>query len=158
LITTNIFIAIIFVFFLVIISIIDIRSGMIYNKILLPMAATAIIFDFFDCLVSIDEAVFSAILGGLLLYIVQIISHGGIGGGDVKFAFVLGFWLGEGILTALFLSTIFASLAGIFILIKKKNLKIAIPFGPFISLGALMTFFLKSQLINFYDNLFKICL
>lgn len=123
------------------------------------MAVIAIIFDLNGCLVQIDEAIAAALLGGILLYIVQIISHGGLGGGDVKFAFVLGLWLGiDGILIALFMSTVFASIVGVIILIKCKNLKFAIPFGPFMSLGALVTFFFKSQLLIFYENLFNICL
>ena len=155
----DIFVASIFVIFLIVISIIDLLRGMIYNKILLPMAVIAIIFDFTGYLIQIDEAIIAAFLGGILLYIVQIISHGGLGGGDVKFAFVLGLWLGtNGILIALFMSTIFASIAGVIILIKRKNLNLAIPFGPFMSFGALVTFFFKFQLLTLYDNLFKICL
>ena len=37
----------------------------------------------------------------LILFIIQIASHGGLGGGDVKFSFVLGLFSGsyDGVLT-----------------------------------------------------------
>ena len=105
------FIQLIFVIFLAIISIIDIRSGMVYNKVLLPMAVTALILDLFGKIIVFEEALTAAFVGGAILYTIMILSHGGLGGGDVKFAFVLGLWLGtDGILTALFLATIFASI------------------------------------------------
>ena len=130
-----------FVIFLAIISITDIRSGMIYNKILLPMAVIALIFDLFGWLIALEESMIAALVGGGILYIILILSHDGLGGGDVKFSFVLGLWLGiYGILEALFLSTIFALIFGIIVFIKQRTSKIAIPFGPFLSLGALMVF------------------
>ena len=148
-------VAIIFLMFLVLISVTDIRSGMIYNKILLPMAIIGLIFDLSGSLIKIDEALMAALVGGLILFVVQYLSRGGLGGGDIKFAFVLGLWLGvEEILITLFLSTMFAAAFGVIILIKYRNLKAAIPFGPFISLGALISFFFKGQLLELYKIFF----
>ena len=139
----------IFIIFLTIISITDLRSGMIYNKILIPMAILALIFDLTGQLIDVDEAVLGALIGGIILFIIQIASHGGLGGGDVKFAFVLGLWLGlYDVLNALFIATLTASVAGIIIFAVKRTLKVKIPFGPFMSFGALMTFVFKINLLE----------
>ena len=152
----DIIISSIFVYFLTIISITDIRIGLIRNKILLPMAVIALILDLSDQLITIDEAIIAAFIGGIFFYIIMILSRGGLGGGDVKFAFVLGLWLGfDGILAAILTSLLFASAAGIILSIKRKNLKTSIPFGPFISFGALSVFFFKFQLLEVYENCLK---
>ena len=62
----------------------------------------------------------------------------------------------SGILATILTSLIFAPVVGIILSIKRKNLKTSIPFGPFISLGALSVFFFKFQLLEIYENCLKI--
>ncbi|MBR1729537.1 MAG: prepilin peptidase [Selenomonadaceae bacterium] len=141
-------ISIIFAAFLIVIALIDLKSGLIYNKILLVMAISAIIFDLSGILIEIDQAMIAALIGFVIMYVIFILSRGGLGGGDVKFTFVLGLWLGlDGLLIAIFLSTIFASIVGLITFAIKRSLKIKLPFAPFMSLGAVTAYFFKEMII-----------
>lgn len=90
----------------------------------------------------------------LLLY---FISKGKwIGGGDVKFGFMLGLWLGWplGVL-ALFLAYIIGAVAGVALIgFKKLSLKSQVPFGPFLIAGSMVAYFFGNQMIDWYLNLF----
>lgn len=72
----------------------------------------------------------------------------GMGFGDVKLAFVIGFFLGikQG-LTVLYLAFILGALIGIvLIVLKKKKLKSKIAFGPFLTIGILILLFFKNAI------------
>ncbi len=83
--------------------------------------------------------------GGFFLIIVLLTKGEGMGGGDIKLAFLMGLFLGtEKILTALVLAFTLGAFWGIIlILLKKKTLKSAIPFGPFLVIGTLAALFLQ---------------
>lgn len=69
----------------------------------------------------------------------------GMGFGDVKFAFNMGFLLGilPGF-TALYIAFITGGIAGLYLLLsKKKNAKSHVAFGPFLILGTLVVFFFR---------------
>ncbi|MPQ22811.1 prepilin peptidase [Carnobacterium divergens] len=85
---------------------------------------------------------FSALLIAVVLLSIALITQEGIGGGDIKFYFVLTWILGfQGILTAIIISCLLAIVA--FFIINKRNpysLNRKLPFAPFISIGALLVF------------------
>ncbi len=93
----------------------------------------------------------------LPLLLIYLITKGrGMGLGDVKFAFVIGFYLG---LIAGFFALYFAFIAGaifglILVFIQKKKLKDAIAFGPFLALGFLIMLFFGQQIINFFTKFY----
>ncbi|WP_418792324.1 prepilin peptidase [Phosphitispora sp. TUW77] len=94
--------------------------------------------------------------GGLLLLVAAVISRGGMGGGDIKYAAALGAFLGwQGILATVFLASVMGSIFGIIIcIIKKMPLrKTGIPFGPFLSAGAFVVYFFGNELFQLYLNL-----
>lgn len=74
-----------------------------------------------------------------------------LGGGDIKFAAFIGFFLGGYVLMALFFSFVFGAVAGM-ILIARGALSRgdAIPFGPYIAAGAFLTLFMGPQLWRLY--------
>lgn len=79
-----------------------------------------------------------------------------IGGGDVKFGFLLGLWLGWplGVL-ALFLAYIIGAVVGVALIgFKKLSLKSQVPFGPFLIAGSMVAYFFGNQMIDWYLNLF----
>ena len=83
----------------------------------------------------------SGLLGGAYL-LLSLVSGGAMGMGDVKLAAVLGLNLGFFSLPALFLASVLSFvLASAFVLAgvlaRKLSLKSAVPFGPFMVLGAL---------------------
>ncbi|ALG28275.1 hypothetical protein AOZ07_04210 [Glutamicibacter halophytocola] len=77
--------------------------------------------------------------GGYLL--ISLISAGAMGMGDVKLAGVLGLNLGYYSLPALFLATLLTFVLATFwviggVIVRKLTLKSAVPFGPFMVIGA----------------------
>jgi len=151
----DILVTTVFIVFLMVISAIDIKTGMIFDKSLIPMALIAVIFDLGGLLVPIDSAVIGAFVAGFIFIIIFKISRGGMGGGDVKFAFVLGLWLGaDKIIAAIFLSSIFGAIAAIIIYAIKRDSKIKMPFAPAMSLGAATAFFIDENYIISVLNIF----
>jgi leader peptidase (prepilin peptidase)/N-methyltransferase len=75
-----------------------------------------------------------------------------MGGGDVKLAALIGFFLGWKLaLVALFLAVLVATVFGIgLIIIKRKSRKDAIPFGPFLALGAFFSLLWGNLMIFWY--------
>ena len=63
--------------------------------------------------------------------------------GDVKLLAMLGAFLGiNGVFFIIFISSLVGSIVGItIILLNRGDLKFALPYGPFISLGALLFIF-----------------
>jgi prepilin signal peptidase PulO-like enzyme (type II secretory pathway) len=74
----------------------------------------------------------------------------GMGGGDIKLAFVLGLFLGfPNIILALYLAFLTGAIVGIILILwKKKNLRnTSLPFGPFLILGALICLFFGNLIL-----------
>jgi len=90
-----------------------------------------------------------ALFFGGLFYITR---GRGMGMGDVKFAFPLGFlfgWPQTAVLVGLAF-VIGAACGLILIALKKKNMKSVVPFGPFLAVAAAIVFFFGPKLLNFY--------
>ena len=89
---------------------------------------------------------------GFFLFLVFLTAGRGMGGGDVKFAFLLGLILGwPEILLAVFLAFLTGAIVGVMLILrKKKNLKETIPFGPFLALGTLITLFWGRYIVLWY--------
>jgi leader peptidase (prepilin peptidase)/N-methyltransferase len=82
---------------------------------------------------------------------------GGMGMGDVKLAGVMGLCLGSAVAPAILIALIAGVLAGAAIIARKgagAGRKTAVPFGPFLALGALSGVFAGSQLVDLYVNHF----
>jgi leader peptidase (prepilin peptidase)/N-methyltransferase len=75
-----------------------------------------------------------------------------MGMGDVKLLAMLGGFLGwQGVLTALVVGSLIGSLIGLTVMmLKGKSLRLAIPFGPFLALGALVHLFWGTELVAWY--------
>ena len=94
------------------------------------------------------NSIFGVILGGgillLIAYIYEVLKkRQGMGMGDVKLLAMIGAFFGwEGVLFVIFLGSILGSVIGISIIIAKKgDLKYALPFGPFLSIAAVIFIF-----------------
>jgi leader peptidase (prepilin peptidase) / N-methyltransferase len=96
------------------------------------------------------DAVAGGLLGFLFLLLLAILSKGGIGGGDIKLMGVLGLMLGlQGIYLTLMIASVVGVLVGMVgLLTKKYNRKTAIPFGPYLAVGALVTFYYSVELLE----------
>jgi len=97
----------------------DIKRGLIYNKVTLPMIAAGICYSIYTS--QIKEALLGLALGFFILLICGLI--GGVGGGDVKLAAALGAWFGTDVLWVLFLGSFFCIIWGGYKLSKLGQLK-----------------------------------
>ena len=81
-----------------------------------------------------------------------LLKREGMGGGDVKLLAMIGAFLGwKMVILTIFLSSLVGSVIGIIVMIVKgKDFKYAIPFGPFLSLGAVISLFYGEPIIRWY--------
>ncbi|MFC4022542.1 prepilin peptidase [Oceanobacillus longus] len=140
---------------LMIILVADINYMLIPNKVLLFFLPFFIMMRFVVPLNPWGSAIVGAIIGFGLIFIIILISRGGMGAGDMKLFGVLGIVLGtEKILVAFFLACVIGSVIGMMlILFNVIERKQPVPFGPYIVLAALITYFYGDSLINWYFNL-----
>lgn len=130
---------------LIVVSLIDIRHRIIPNMFVILTLILGIMFCFIGGGTSLYNSILGMLIGGGFLFILALIP-GAMGGGDIKFMFALGSFLGyTKTLWALVLAFIFAAVFSIILLILKiKHRKDYIPFGPFIAMGTFISFlFLK---------------
>ena len=98
-----------------------------------------------------------ALLGAGFLFALFLISRGrGLGFGDVKLAAALGAVFGwPEIAAILFFAFVAGSLVGLgIILFRRGSLKSVVPFGPFLALGTVLTFFAGPEILAAYFRLF----
>lgn len=92
------------------------------------------------------------ISGGGLFYLIAVLSRGGMGGGDIKMMAMTGAFLGwKAVLLTTFSASLIGSIVGIILIVfKGKGRKTKIPFGPFLSIGALITLFFGQEIFRYY--------
>jgi leader peptidase (prepilin peptidase)/N-methyltransferase len=96
------------------------------------------------------------LLGGGILYLIAVVLRGGIGGGDIKFAAVIGLLLGwEYLLLTLFLAFSSAGLVGaVLVLLKIKKMKEVMAFGPYLAFGSVIAALAGDWLVSWYLQFF----
>lgn len=146
-----------FVAALVVITFIDLDHQIIPDVISLPGIVVGFLCSFAVPWLSWRDSLLGILLGGGSLYLVAFLyefltKKEGMGGGDIKLLAMLGAFLGwKAILPIIFISSLIGSLVGVpLMLVKKADSKLAIPFGPFLALGALIYLFWGPQLIAWY--------
>jgi leader peptidase (prepilin peptidase)/N-methyltransferase len=106
-----------------------------------------------------DSLLGLALGGGLLLAVIYgyylVTGKEGMGGGDVKLLAMIGVFTGwKGVLFTVFAASVAGTAVGIpFALITKKGegaMKTAVPFGPFLALGALLYVYWGERVISWY--------
>ncbi|MBU8916627.1 prepilin peptidase [Bacillus sp. FJAT-29953] len=148
----ELFVALTLISMFMIIIVSDIHYMIIPDKILIWFAG---IFLLERIIMPLDpwwDSAIGAVTGFLLLFIIMIVSKGGMGFGDVKLYALLGLILGfKLVLLSFFLSTLYGAVIGglaqLFKIVKKRQ---PIPFGPFIAAGTLTAYFWGWDLIDLY--------
>lgn len=92
------------------------------------------------------------LLGGGLFFLIAVITQGAMGGGDIKLMGVLGLWLGwKQVLLTAFFAFILGSIISLALLaagkVKRKD---PLPFGPFISMSAVLVMLWGEQILAWY--------
>ena len=130
-------------------SVIDLRSFRLPDRLTLPLLAIGLIFSF---LLKWDELywrILAAALGFILLYAVaqlyyRLRGRHGLGLGDAKLLAASGAWLGiEGIPATLLLASCTALCAALASTLAGRTITTdtRMPFGPFLALGTWLTWF-----------------
>lgn len=147
-------IALLFVSLLVIITVSDIAYMLIPDKVLLPFAAVLFVLRFLIPLDPWWDSLLGAIIGFSLLFLIAVVSKGGMGGGDIKLFFAIGLVVGTlGSLMTLFFASVIGAIVGIIQLrVMKKGRKTPVPFGPSIAVGALIVYFYGTGILDWYMN------
>ncbi|GLI53332.1 prepilin peptidase [Thermodesulfovibrio yellowstonii] len=144
----------IFISAMIVVSFIDLDFQIIPDQISIPLIFIGFIFSLFShgytgFVSDFKESLLGIVVGGGSLLIVSIISKGGMGGGDIKLNAAVGAFLGwKAALLTIFIGSLAGSIVGIIIFKKTGNRKI--PFGPFLSIGALICLFLGEKILNWY--------
>lgn len=106
---------------------------------------------------SYKDALIGLALGaGLLITIIYgyyiLTGKQGMGGGDVKLLGMIGIFIGwRGVVFTIFVSSLIGAIVGIaWIYFQKKDMKTAIPFGPFLSLATIIYLFWGPAMITWY--------
>ncbi|WP_318615187.1 prepilin peptidase [Sporosarcina sp. YIM B06819] len=149
-------IALLFMSLLVIITVSDIAYMLIPNKVLLPFAVVLFGARLFIPLEPWWNSLLGALVGFGVLYVIAVVSKGGMGGGDIKLFFVIGLVLGTvHTLLTLFIAALIGTIVGT-ILLKRagKGRKTPIPFGPPIAVAAVIAYFWGADFVAWYGNLF----
>ena len=134
---------------LIVIFYIDFKHGIIPDKILLSAVLATSIYLVVNNLSLIYIHFFSGVFASLFFLIISLLyfyfrKKIAMGGGDIKFAFLMGLILGfPGIIVGLYSAFLTAALYSIILIIwgKKAFLKDSIPFGPFLVLGTFISIF-----------------
>jgi len=148
--------ALLLISMLMIILVSDITYMLIPNKILLFFLPLFVIMRIIQPL----EPWWSALVGGggafLLVAIIILASKGGMGAGDMKLFGLLGIILGIGkVLLTFFLASLLGAVIGmcllLFKIIKRKQ---PIPFGPYIIVATIISYFYGDLFISWYLSFF----
>jgi leader peptidase (prepilin peptidase)/N-methyltransferase len=103
-----------------------------------------------------ERLIAAAAAGGLLL-LAALAYPGGMGMGDVKLAAVMGLFLGRNVAPAIFVALLAGALLGVAIIARRgarEGRKTAVPFGPFLALGAVVGLFAGQPIIDLYVHHF----
>lgn len=97
--------------------------------------------------------------GGSLLAIAWgyhlVTNKEGMGGGDIKLLAMIGAFLGwQGVLFTIMASSLIGTVVGVILMVRAgKGMKMALPFGPFLAIGAIIYLYFGPRLMDWYFNL-----
>jgi len=153
-----------------VLAVIDLEHGLILNKIVYPAIGISLLLSPFWPSLGFarpflgENTMLHSFLGSLsgglifaaLLFIIALIYSGGMGWGDVKMAALIGLITGfPAVLTAMMVSFVSSGIVAVLLLaLRLRSRKEAIPFGPFLSLGAFVALLWGQELMGWYLGLF----
>ena len=101
------------------------------------------------------DALFAAAGAGAFFLLIAIVSRGGMGGGDIKLAAMMGAFLGwpQIAVALLFAFTLGAAVGLFLIVLKRRSRKDPIPFGPALAAGGVIALLWGHAIVNWYLGL-----
>jgi leader peptidase (prepilin peptidase)/N-methyltransferase len=140
-----------------VITFIDLDHRIIPDVITLPGIPIGLAASLGPGLISPLEALIGMLAGGGSLFLVawgyQLLTRReGMGGGDIKLLAMIGAFIGwKGVLFTLFIASLTGTLAGMALIFRRRgDMKLAVPFGPFLAVGAIAYLFMGPELMSWY--------
>jgi len=141
-------VAFLFVASLLVITFIDIDHQIIPDIITLPGIPIFFLAAVFVMKLPFYEALWGLLAGGGIFYLIATMyaflrKQEGMGGGDIKLLAMLGAFLGwKSLIFIILISSLTAAIIGVTLMVLLgKDMKYAVPFGPFLSLAAIAYLF-----------------
>jgi leader peptidase (prepilin peptidase) / N-methyltransferase len=145
------------VLLLVPVTLIDLDHRIIPNRLMLIGAVLAPAIVLLTEPDAIAEHLIAAAAAGGFFLLAALAYPRGMGMGDVKLAAVLGLFLGRSVAPAVFLALMSGTLVGAAIIARKgarEGRKTAVPFGPFLALGAVVALLAGDAMVDWYLSTF----
>ena len=142
---------------LVAIAAIDLDCQLIPDSISLPGIVAGFVLSLVTGTPGWLDSLIGVLIGGGLFFLIIVASRGGMGGGDMKLGAMLGAFLGwKLVLVAVLLAVLAGGLMAIGLLaLRRKGRKDAVPFGPFLALGGVVSLFWGFSLLEWYLGVFS---
>lgn len=143
---------------LIVIAFIDFETKFIYNSTIIFGVISGIVF---NALIWIKNKyipwnyIVGAFIGFGIIYLIVILTDA-MGEGDIDIALICGLFLGiKGVIVTLFIAIILGGIVGAIILILKlKDRKAEIAFGPYLAIGGIISCLYGNYLIEIYLSRF----
>jgi leader peptidase (prepilin peptidase)/N-methyltransferase len=146
-----------FISALIVITFIDIDHQIIPDVISMPGIPIFFLMAIFVMDVPWLDALLGILCGGGILYAIAegyywVTKTEGMGGGDIKLLGMLGAFLGwKSLLFILLVGSLMGALIGVALMaVKGRDMKYAVPFGPFLSAAAVLYLFVGDYLIRYF--------
>lgn len=141
---------------LIALAAIDLEHRILPNRILLPAAVFGIAAAAAVHVDELPELLIAGTAGFTGMLLVALAKPGGMMMGDVKLAGVMGLYLGLALVPALLVAFLAGSLVGVGMMVARGMAarKEAVPFGPFLALGALVGVLAGDELVDLYSTSF----
>lgn len=146
--TLNFLVFFIFTAVLLVISFIDLEHQIIPDILSLPGIPVFSLAAIFIVKVPWHEVLIGLLAGGGILFAIAFVyewitKREGMGGGDIKLLALIGGFLGwKALIFVLLFSSFAGALVGVaLMIIKRQDMKYAVPFGPFLSAAAIAYLF-----------------
>lgn len=129
---------------------IDLDEGIIPDVITIPGVVLGLVVSFVT--IGFFPALWGALAFGGVLFLVAVISKGGMGGGDIKLAAVIGAFTGlPGAAVTLLLSSFMGAVFGItLMLMGRAGRKTPVKFGPFLAVAAYTAYLFSNEIVAWY--------
>ncbi|HVO67570.1 MAG TPA: prepilin peptidase [Syntrophales bacterium] len=141
---------------LIVITFIDLDHQIIPDVITLPGIPLFFLIAIFFMGIPVLEALLGILIGGGCLFAIAffyetITKIEGMGGGDIKLLAMIGAFLGwKSLFFILFVGSLLGAVVGISVMVARgKDMKHAVPFGPFLSIAAVSYLFVGIDVINY---------
>ncbi len=134
---------------------IDLDCGLIPNRLTYPGIISGLLLSYFT--IGVPNALLGILLFGGVYFLAALLSGGGMGGGDVKLAAVIGVYCGwQGAVVAFILTSLGGGLWALgLLLLGRANRKTPIRLGPFLAMGGWAAYVYAPELLAVYFNLVR---